>query len=362
MLTLTPEDARTKILADDFPTEPTQISGDLDLSNQTQLTALPEYLRNAREINLSGCTSLTSLPANLDAAILILDDCAALNTLPSGLTLHALQAHRSGLQAIPEDAQISFKQDLTDCKQLKSLPNNLRVGSLILVGCSALQSLPDGLHIFFLDATNCTQLERWGTSGTVEIGKINLSGCRNLTYLPDWMTPVADLNVQGCENLRALPDSLVVTNQIDVADSGLKSLPAGCQQAELRWRDVRVDEQIAFHPEKLNAKKVLSEQNIELRRVMLERIGYDAFFRQVDAVELDQDMDPGGIRRLLKVEFEDRNRWQQDEPLVCLSVKCPSTARSYIIRVPPNTETCHQAAAWIAGFDDPSLYRPLIET
>lgn len=47
---------------------------------------------------------------------------------------------------------------------------------------------------------------------------------------------------------------------------------------------------------------------------------------------------------------------------VCVSVQCPSTGRRYLIRVPPNTRTCHQAAAWIAGFDDPRKYNPIIET
>ncbi|NOK61345.1 MAG: hypothetical protein GFH27_549305n114 [Chloroflexi bacterium AL-W] len=51
-----------------------------------------------------------------------------------------------------------------------------------------------------------------------------------------------------------------------------------------------------------------------------------------------------------------------DEDLVCVSVICPSTGRQYLIRVPPQTRTCHQAAAWIAGFDDPNAYQPIAET
>jgi hypothetical protein len=47
---------------------------------------------------------------------------------------------------------------------------------------------------------------------------------------------------------------------------------------------------------------------------------------------------------------------------VCVSVLCPSTGRQYIIRVPPEMTSCHQAVAWVAGFDDPALYRPLAET
>ena len=89
---------------------------------------------------------------------------------------------------------------------------------------------------------------------------------------------------------------------------------------------------------------------------MLERVGFSRFLKEVEAETLDQDTDPGGDRQLLRVGLGD------DEPLVVVSVFCPSTDRQYIIRVPPNMETCHQAIAWTAGFDDPSLYKPLMET
>jgi hypothetical protein len=154
----------------------------------------------------------------------------------------------------------------------------------------------------------------------------------------------------------------MVTGMIELANSGLEALPEGCAKTELRWRDVIVNQKIVFHPEQLTAKEVMEESNIELRRVMLDRMGYEAFFKEANAVELHRDIDAGGMRRLLRVEFQDANRWQRDEPVVCLSVICPSTARHYIIRVPPNMQTCHQAAAWVAGFDDSDQYHPIRET
>jgi|GEM_PF-5634718 len=50
------------------------------------------------------------------------------------------------------------------------------------------------------------------------------------------------------------------------------------------------------------------------------------------------------------------------EHLVGLNCRCPSTGREYLLRVPPMTKTCHEAAAWIAGFDDPRDYHPDQET
>jgi hypothetical protein len=47
---------------------------------------------------------------------------------------------------------------------------------------------------------------------------------------------------------------------------------------------------------------------------------------------------------------------------MCVCVVCPSTGRQYVLRVPPTMRSCRQAAAWIAGYDNPADYRPLAET
>ena len=89
---------------------------------------------------------------------------------------------------------------------------------------------------------------------------------------------------------------------------------------------------------------------------MIERMGYLRFAEDAKAKVLDKDQDPGGQRQLLCIKLEG------DEPLVGLACFCPSTGRQYFLRVPPATKTCHEAAAWIAGFDDPQLYKPVMET
>jgi len=85
-------------------------------------------------------------------------------------------------------------------------------------------------------------------------------------------------------------------------------------------------------------------------------MGYMRFAREAKAKILDEDKDRGGTRQLLFIDL------REDEPLVGLSCHCPSTGRQYLLRVPPTMKTCHQAAAWMAGFDDSSLYRPHLET
>ena len=83
---------------------------------------------------------------------------------------------------------------------------------------------------------------------------------------------------------------------------------------------------------------------------------YYYFMSQAKAQVIDRDTDTGGKRELLRLPLE------RDEDFVCLSCSCPSTSRKYLLRVPPTMQTCHQAAAWMAGFDDPAKYKPVIET
>jgi hypothetical protein len=199
-------------------------------------------------------------------------------------------------------------------------------------------------------------LARWPSRADVAHGHVVLRNCVALTALPPWLRRVARLDVSGCVGIRSLPEGLEVASFVDVAGSGLTSLPRSLAGVELRWRGVRVDERVAFHPEAIDPSEVLAEPNAERRRVLLDRVGYDRFLEAVQPEVLDRDTDPGGPRALIRVAMTN------DEPLVCLVVSCPSTARRYVLRVPPATTTCRQGAAWIAGFDDPNDYAPIIET
>jgi len=245
---------------------------------------------------------------------------------------------------------------LDNCLQLRSLPEGLTAGSISLRNCTSLVALPEKLSTWFLDLTGCNRFETWPNDGTIRHGSLVLRGCAGISTLPGWIGRLAQLNLTDCARLREIPDGIVVTSWVDIGGTRITGLPPSMAGAALRWRGVRVDERIAFHPEQLTAKEALAEPNAELRRVMIERMGYLRFAQEAKAEVLDKDQDVGGPRQLLAIDL------QQDEPLVGLSCHCPSTGRQYFLRVPPKMKTCHQAAAWMAGFDDPSLYRPQIET
>ena len=306
-------------------------------------------------LSFAGNARLTRLPADLSCPDLDVSGCPNLYALPAGLNVTRLNASGTHLRTLPALVDtFTLHVDLSGCTELTELPANLRVGTLNLSGCTALRELPEGLCVNTLNLSGCTGLTELPEGLNVRFGHLNLRGT-GLAALPPSLGPIAQLDVRDCPSLRELPAGLRVTSWIELANSGLRGLPAG-MNAPLRWNDVRIDEVIAFHPEDLSGMDALKTPNIELRRVKIERIGFERLLAEVRADELNRDTDAGGLRRLLRVELPD------DEALVALNMSCPSTGRNYFIRVPPNTTTCHQAAAWIAGFDDPAQYRPVMES
>lgn len=276
--------------------------------------------------------------------------------LPANLHCYELDLTGCTLERLPDDLRVESRLILDNSTRLKVLPNNLKVGSLSLRHCTALESLPEGLECWFLDMTGCEEFHCWPQQANISHGSVILRDCRMLKSLPPWLKRLANLNLAGCLQLEHLPTELVLTGWLDLAGTAIKSLRSPLSDTRLRWRGVRIDQRLAFAPESLSATEILQEKNAELRRVMIERMGPLEFAKQANAKVLDQDSDPGGPRQLLLIAL------LEDEPLVGLNCRCPSTGREYLLRVPPKTKTCHQAAAWIAGFDNPNDYHPDQET
>lgn len=295
-------------------------------------------------------------PPGLRAGTLDFTGSAAPLKLPAGLHCHTLKLAGRVILELPADLRVDFKLDAAGCTKLESLPAGFSVPVLVLRGCTALQALPEGLQADYLDIQDCTALAGWPESAVVRIGSVNARNCRHLRSLPTTLGPLSALDLAGCERIERIPPGIIVRSRLDVAGTKITSVPESLAQVPLRWRGVAVTPQIAFFPETLTVSQILAEPNAELRRVMIERIGFDRFLREAGAKVIHQDTDPGGPRELLRVKL------QGDEDLVCVSVRCPSTGRHYLIRVPPNMKTCHQAVAWTAGFDDPDDYQPVAET
>lgn len=182
---------------------------------------------------------------------------------------------------------------------------------------------------------------------------LNLSGCARLEYIGEGLR-VRVLDFTGCRQLHALPEDIRLTGWCELAGSGLERVPASIT-ARLRWQGLPVSEQVALRPETLSGQQVLDTRNLELRRVLIERIGLEKLISDVGGLILNRDPDAGGERRLVRIPLDDA------EDLLAVCLVCPSTGGQYAIRVPPWTRSCREAVAWIAGFDDPDDYQPVEE-
>lgn len=323
----------------------TVISGVLDLSVGSDGWTAPSKRR---------------LPNDLTIDVLKLDDRVNVqDLLPERMQLYELSLRASDVATIPAGIKVQQKLDLTSCTFLESLPDGLTVNSLQLQGCTCLRALPERMDVWFLGLSGCWALESWPDSARVRSGQLSLPGCVALQSLPESLRRLSALDIRECPQLTSLPSGLEVTGWIDLAHSGLtteEAVPESTGVAQLRWSNVPIDRRIAFHPELITPDEVMAEDNTELRRVLIDRYGYGRLLSDLNAEVLDADVDPGGVRQLLRVALQD------DEDLVAMSCHCPSTGRQYVIRVPPKTKSCHHAAAWIAGFDNPDDYQPLKET
>jgi hypothetical protein len=284
-------------------------------------------------LSISNCPHLTTLPSGLKMHSLSVENCPNLSHLPDTFHFKRLNLPGSRIEHIPDAAIIDDVLNLRGSSRLKTIPS-ISLTELDLRGCTNFESLPDRLEADALCLSGCVLL-RWQESACVEVRHLDISDCVQITHLPDWLD---------------------VSYSIDVANTGLTALPKWLKCVNVLWRGVKVDQRIAFHPEDIRCDEVIAETNVERRRVMLERIGWENFLAQVEHEILDSDTDPGGERRLMKFRFDD------GEELRVLAVCCPSTERRYFIRVPPQISQCHAAAAWVAGFDDPDDYRPIKET
>lgn len=87
-------------------------------------------------------------------------------------------------------------------------------------------------------------------------------------------------------------------------------------------------------------QEIIGLPNAEVRRAVIELVGYEKIVSE--AKTLDESEVDG---TLLEIPL------QEDENIVLLHVKDPSTTREYFLRVPPKMKTARQARAWTFGFE-----------
>ena len=104
---------------------------------------------------------------------------------------------------------------------------------------------------------------------------------------------------------------------------------------------VEVDEQVVLHPDTQSVQQIRRERNAEVKRIRIERYGWDRYLAEVGAEAIDRRRNDIEATRETLFRTPDRERI-----LVCA---CPSTARVYALAVPWNVQSCERAQGWLSG-------------
>jgi len=121
------------------------------------------------------------------------------------------------------------------------------------------------------------------------------------------------------------------------------------------WHGVRVSQHVIEDPATLNIEDIRMQKNAEVRRVMIERYGWDTFMDQCGADLIAADTDPvgaPGLRGLFRMN-------SGEHVLVC---SCASSGHTFYLEVPPEVSTCQQAANWLANAEQQGLQHMLFQT
>lgn len=101
------------------------------------------------------------------------------------------------------------------------------------------------------------------------------------------------------------------------------------------------------HPQQWQAQWLLTETNAELRRVLIQGIGYARICQELQAVELDSWAE----YTLLQID-----NTIDVEPIYLLKMSCPSTRFIHVLRVPPQTKSAREAIRWVNWGVDPENF------
>ena len=101
------------------------------------------------------------------------------------------------------------------------------------------------------------------------------------------------------------------------------------------------------HPQQWHSEWLLLEDNAELRRVLIQGIGYDRICQELQAVELDSWQE----YTLLKIDSN-----VDVEAIYLLKMTCPSTEYIHALRVPPDLTSAREAIQWVNWGIDPEEF------
>jgi internalin A len=113
------------------------------------------------------------------------------------------------------------------------------------------------------------------------------------------------------------------------------------------YHGVRLPEQYGqVPPNQWQSQWILAQENAELRRVLIQGIGYDRLCQELSAKQIDSWQEYA----LLQIDNADV------EPICLLKMTCPSTGFIHALRVPPNLTSAKEAIGWVNWDIDPEEF------
>ncbi|MBD0345104.1 MAG: hypothetical protein ICV63_09850 [Coleofasciculus sp. Co-bin14] len=143
------------------------------------------------------------------------------------------------------------------------------------------------------------------------------------------------------------PRKLSLDNQQRLHAEGEPAIQFADGYSLYSYHGVTLPEQYGkVHPNRWQAQWLLKQNNAELRRVLIQTIGYSRIARELQATELDSWQE----YTLLRIDNADV------EPIYLLKMTCPSTEFIHALRVPPNIQSAREAICWVNWGIDPTKF------
>jgi internalin A len=170
-----------------------------------------------------------------------------------------------------------------------------------------------------------------------------LANLTNLTELQLFENRISDLSpLQNLTNLTKL--YFPFDNPIHAEGKPALELSSGYKL--YAYHGVFLPEEYgAVHPSQWQPQWILEETNAELRRVLIQGIGYARICQELAATELDSWRE----YTLLRIEAD----LDLLEPVHLLKMNCPSTRYIHVLRIPPDITSAREAISWVNWDIDP---------
>lgn len=224
--------------------------------------------------------------------------------------------------------------------QLTFLPNS--IGSLdnlseLCLAYNQLIYLPDSIgalsSLTYLDLSNnqLTSIPN-STSSLINLTKLILR-CNQLTILPKSISNLHNLKEIYLDNNPLTDLSILkVLKKLEVVTiTNVASLPRRYWTKFSDWK----------------AEWLLDEPNAEIRRILIENVGYEKICDKLKAINLNTWRE----YTLLKIDGVERVYGIQQpidlEPMILLKMTCQSTVHIHILRVPPEMVSAEAAITWV---------------